>query len=163
MRVSTVVYLFALNVALWAQEYRGRIQGSVTDESNAAVAGASITLRDVATNASQSRPTDSSGHYLFDLVEPGAYTMSVEAKGFATHRQQNIAIRQRGDITIDVVLRLASVSSEVSVTADAAQVQFNSGKLDTTVDKQIAQNLPQIIRDPFFLSKVDPSVGASQN
>src|SRR5215475_9398305 len=102
MRVSTVVYLFALNAALWAQEYRGRIQGSVTDESNAAVAGASITLRDVATNASQARPTDSSGHYLFDVVEPGAYTMSVEANGFATYRQLNIMIRQRGDITIDV-------------------------------------------------------------
>ena len=134
MRVSNVVYLFALSAALFAQEYRGRIQGTVTDESNASIAGANITLRDVATNASQTRLSDQSGRYLFDLVEPGAYTLSVEAKGFAMYRQQNITIRQRGDITIDIGLRLASVSNEVTVNAEAAQVQFNSGKLDTTVD-----------------------------
>jgi len=162
MRASTLVYFFASAAALWAQEYRGRIQGTVTDESSASIAGANITLRETATNASQARQTDPSGRYLFDLVEPGSYTISVEAKGFAIYRQQNIVIRQRGDITIDIPLRLASVSNEVTVTAEAAQVQFNSGKLDTTIDKQIAQNLPQIIRDPFFLSKVDPSVVQSE-
>src|SRR5215475_1975164 len=132
MRVSTVVSLFALTGALWAQEYRGRIQGTVTDESSASVAGANIRLRDVATNASQTRETDQSGRYLFDLVEPGSYTMSVEAKGFAVYRQQNIVIRQRGDITIDIPLRLASVSTEVTVTVSVDDVQPNSAKIDTT-------------------------------
>src|SRR5262245_51646843 len=122
MRASTLVYLFALTATLWAQEYRGRIQGTVTDESSASISGANITLRDVATNASQTRQTDQSGRYLFDLVEPGSYTISVEAKGFAIHRQEGVVIRQRGDITIDIPLRLASVSNEVTVTAEAAQV-----------------------------------------
>src|SRR5215470_1009026 len=114
MRASTVVYLFVLATALSAQEYRGRIQGAVTDESSASIAGANMTLRDVATNASQVRLTDQAGRYLFDLVEPGSYTLSVEAKAFAVYRQQNIVIRQRGDITIDIPLRLASVSNEVT-------------------------------------------------
>src|ERR1700739_3960361 len=62
-----------------AQEYRGRIQGVITDPSQAVVAGAKVTLAHVSTGVIRTQSANESGHYLFDLVEPGNYTLSAEA------------------------------------------------------------------------------------
>ncbi|MEI9976717.1 MAG: carboxypeptidase-like regulatory domain-containing protein [Ignavibacteriota bacterium] len=145
-------------VLLQAQEYRGRIQGTVEDPSGATIAGASATLRNTATNLPTVGVTDKAGHYLFDLVEPGTYTLKVEAPGFAPYEEQSIILRQHGDVTIDASLRTGGVNETVSVTAQNAQVQFNSSKLETTIDSQITANIPQFYRDPFYLSKADPAV-----
>ena len=51
-----------------------------------------------------------------------------------------------------------SVSETVTVSAQASQVQFNTSKLDTTVESQIAQGIPQLYRSPFVLATLDPSV-----
>jgi hypothetical protein len=59
---------------------------------------------------------------------------------------------------VDVKLNLGNVNQAVTVTAQSAQVQFNSTNLQTTVDSQIIANAPQFYRDPFYLSKADPSV-----
>jgi hypothetical protein len=145
-------------VALYAQEYRGRIQGTITDPSQAAVAGATVTLANVATNVSTTRNCNQTGHYLFDMIEPGAYTLKVEMSGFAVFRAEGIVLRQRDDVTVDAVLGLSNVSETVEVSAQAAQVQFNTSRFETTVDSQLTSSLPQFFRDPFFLSKADPSV-----
>src|SRR5438874_809258 len=66
-----------------AQDYRGRVQGIVTDPSQAAVAHAKITLSNVNTGIESVKPTDTTGTYLFDFVIPGIYTVTAEAAGFA--------------------------------------------------------------------------------
>ena len=58
-------------VSAFAQDYRARIQGIVTDSSNASVASAKVTLRNINTGISASRETGANGAYLFDNVEPG--------------------------------------------------------------------------------------------
>ena len=65
-----------------AQDYRGRIEGLVTDESKAVIAGATVTLLNVNTGIRVVRKTSDTGLYLFDLVDPGTYTVTVEATGF---------------------------------------------------------------------------------
>ena len=59
-----------LAAGLYAQEYRGRIQGTVVDTSEAAIAGATVTLMNVKTGVPAVRQTNETGHYLFDLVDP---------------------------------------------------------------------------------------------
>src|SRR6476660_6110747 len=56
-----------------AQDYRGRIQGTVRDTSDAVIAGATVTLHNANTGISTARKTNETGHYIFDLVEPGSY------------------------------------------------------------------------------------------
>jgi hypothetical protein len=157
--ISVFIILAVLSgTLLQGQEYRGRIQGTVLDPSSAVIPDATATLRNTATNLSTVSRTDKNGHYLFDLVEPGAYTLKVEAPGFAPYEEQSIILRQHGDVTVDTALRTGGVNEAVTVTAQSAQVQFNSSKLETTIDSQITANLPQFYRDPFYLSKADPAV-----
>ena len=68
-----ILAVAAFAFGLSAQEYRGRVQGSVTDSTQAVVAGASVTLANVQTGVSSTRKTSDSGRYIFDLVLPGTY------------------------------------------------------------------------------------------
>ncbi|MBV6433849.1 MAG: hypothetical protein IANPNBLG_04078 [Bryobacteraceae bacterium] len=141
-----------------AQDYRGRIQGTVTDTTHAAVPGATVTLTNVNTGVPATRQTNEAGHYLFDLVEPGTYTITVEFTGFTKFVQENINLLQRADVSVDATLRAGDIRETVTVTSEAAVVQFNTGKLETTVDNKLTSSVPQIYRTPFLLATLDPSV-----
>jgi hypothetical protein len=73
-----------------AQDYRGRIQGAVSDTSKSVIAGAAVTLRNNNTGVAATRSTDGTGRYLFDLVEPGTYSVTVELGGFNRFIQENV-------------------------------------------------------------------------
>ena len=97
---STCRWLSALAAALLlatpvlAQEYRGRVQGRLTDETQLAVPGAQVTLRNDATGVAVTRTTGPEGRYLFDYVDPGTYTLTAELSGFATVVQRNVSFRR---------------------------------------------------------------------
>ena len=148
--------LFA--VALPAQEYRGRVQGSVTDTTQAAVVGASVTLSNVNTGVASNRQTDERGRYLFDLVLPGTYTVTIELRGFNKFVQGNVVLQSRSDVTVDATLQAGDVLETVTVNAQASTVQFNTSKLETTVDSTLVNNLPQVSRNPLLLARLDPAV-----
>src|SRR6266545_3636353 len=100
--VVCVSVLFGLSVGeAIAQEYRGRVQGIVSDPSQASIAGAKVTLKNTGTGIESSRQTDSIGHYLFDLVQPGTYSVTVEAMGFQRNLHENVTVLTRGDVTVD--------------------------------------------------------------
>src|SRR5262245_6326891 len=113
--------LLALAISLPAQEYRGRIQGSVTDSSQAMVAGATVTLLNTQTGVATTRTTNENGRYLFDLVLPGTYSVTVQLEGFQRFVQEKIQLVSRGDITVDATLRPGDVREAVSVTSQAAE------------------------------------------
>jgi hypothetical protein len=75
--VCFLALIGSLTGVITAQEYRARVQGIVTDPSHAAVANAKVALRNISTGVESVRQTDSSGHYLFDFVLPGAYSVTV--------------------------------------------------------------------------------------
>ncbi len=148
----------ALAVSLQAQEYRGRVQGSVTDSSQAVVTGATVTLANLNTGVSSTRKTTDQGRYLFDLVLPGKYRVSVQLQGFNKFVQENVVLQSRSDVTVDAVLRAGDVRETVTVEAQASTVQFNTSKLETTVDQALVSNLPLISRNPLLLARLDPAV-----
>ena len=68
---------------LVAQDYRAKMQGVVTDSSKAALPGATVTLSNDNTGVETIRTANESGHYIFDFVDPGTYTVSIEMPGFS--------------------------------------------------------------------------------
>ena len=152
------ILLAFLSVRAYGQEFRGRVQGLVTDTSQAVIAGANVTLENVNTGVSTVRQTNETGHYLFDLVDPGTYRVTVEFTGFTKAVQENVVLQSRGDITVNSILKPGDVRESVTVSAETTAVQFNTSKLETTVDSKLTHNLPQLYRTPFFLAQLDPAV-----
>jgi len=141
-----------------AQEYRARIQGVVTDPSKAVVAGATVTLRNNNTGVASTRQTDATGHYLFDLVEPGTYNVTIELEGFNRFLQENLLVENRGDITVNATLRVGGVAETVTVTGSPVAVKFNTTTMELTMDNTMVNNLPIVARNPFTLALLNPAV-----
>src|SRR5580700_9177826 len=71
-----------ISVLLFSQGSEGRISGTITDQSGAAVPAAKITLTDVQRNVSRALTTDQAGAYAAPNLIPGTYTVHVEFQGF---------------------------------------------------------------------------------
>jgi hypothetical protein len=157
--LATALVLMTLAAGvLEAQEYRGRIQGVVRDTSDAVISGATVTLRNNNTGVAVVRQTSPAGFYIFDLVEPGSYSVTVEFPGFTRFVQSNVPLAARGGITVDATLKAGGITETLTVTAEASQVQFTTSNLDTTVEGKLSEEVPQLYRNPFLLATLDPSV-----
>jgi hypothetical protein len=71
----------------------GALRGRVVDPQEALVANASVSLTQAETSEKRSTTTNDSGEFLFEGLEPGAYTLHVEAPGFATTQVTNVTVK----------------------------------------------------------------------
>ncbi|MCW5979342.1 MAG: TonB-dependent receptor [Bryobacteraceae bacterium] len=160
--VGVAFALLAISCLLFspavAQDYRAKVQGVVTDSSQAVVSGAKVTLHNDKTGVDSVRTTNVTGNYVFDFVEPGAYTVTVELEGFSKFVQQGVAVLVRGDVTVNAQLTIGQVSEAVTVQAEAVSVQFNTSTMELTVDRKMLMDLPVMQRNPFTLALLDPAV-----
>src|SRR6266550_9437515 len=84
----------------------GKIAGTVTDSSGGAVPNAAVSVRSTALLAPRSTHTEADGGYLFDLLAPGTYELSVTAAGFRTFSQTGIVITAGFTATINSKLQV---------------------------------------------------------
>lgn len=149
-----------------AQELRGKIVGTVTDGTGAVIPAANVTLANDNTNVEVVAQSSAAGQYLFDFVLPGTYTVTVEAEGFRSFRQQNILVQTRADITVNAALELGAVTETVTVEEAPVAVQFTTTTMETTLDTKLSQELPLLNRNPYMLAALNPAVnyrGGAEN
>src|SRR5258708_29540241 len=137
---------------LSAQDFRATLNGRVTDPHNAAIAGAVVLLRDVEKSETLRQTTDHEGNYVFTLIQPGNYELTVTHPGFKNHKRSGLTLNVNQTASLDVKLELGSTSEQVTVTADVFLLQSRSGDRGGFVGgKNIAQK-PLKRRKPFLLS-----------
>jgi hypothetical protein len=154
--LAVLVGLFASSAN--AQDYRAKIQGLVTDATQASVVDATVTLKNVNTGVEEVRKSDASGRYQFDFVQPGTYSVSVEAKGFQRTVQENVLAVTRGDVTVNFSLKVGDVTQAINVSEQVGQVDFNSATITTTVSSDMVKDLPVLARNPYTLALLNPAV-----
>jgi len=140
-----------------AQTTRGRVEGTVTDESKAVVVDATVTLANINTQWKVVRKTSGTGLYVFDDVDPGNYTLTVEMVGFSKFVQEHILVQTGGDVTVNVPLNTGSVQTTVTVSETPGAVEFNSANKDITLDSTMVEEVPRLDRNPFKLTLIAPS------
>lgn len=158
MRTLVWVTLLGLLAAFsaWAQTNRAQIEGLVTDSSGATVPNATVTLSNVKTGVVTVRKTSDTGLYVFDLVDAGTYTVTVEAAGFPKFTQPPIQVESGGDVTVNAVLTLGAIQQSVTVNEAGEAVEFNSSNDELTLDTKMANDTPRLDRNPFKLTLIEP-------
>ena len=141
-----------------AQEFRGSITGRVVNNSGAAVANATVTVSNTATNGSASTTTNESGDYTALYLTPGSYTVTVEAAGFKKAIRQNIEIRVGDKLQIDLQLEVGNVSDTVNVTSDAPLLETNTASAGQVIDRRRISELPLSDGNPFVLTRLAPGI-----
>jgi hypothetical protein len=142
---------------LASAQFSGNVQGDVHDASGAAVAGASVTLNNTATNVTQTTKTDSTGNYGFVSLAPGNYKISVSARGFAPAA---VAVTLLTSQTANVPVRLdvGSVEESVTVTTAAPILDTADSRTQLTIESQQLTDLPLAGRNLLALTTIAPGV-----
>ena len=145
--------VFALSVSstrLDAQIRSGAITGAITDPSSAPVPGAKITAIQEETKAAYRTTTGSAGEYTVPYLQSGTYTITVEATGFPLFNVTDIHLDTAQTVRADVQLRLATVATQLEVSATAAELQTESATAQGAVDQRVIEAVPNIKHNPFY-------------
>ena len=140
--VSLLAFVLVTISALHAQIVGGSISGTVRDTSGAAVAGATVTVRQNETGASRILSSNADGRFYAPSVPVGNYVVSVAHDGFQTDQRSGISLAIGQSIDLAFVLGVEKVQQEVVV--DAEQVSVNTSTQQTAglIDERQVKELP---------------------
>jgi hypothetical protein len=155
---SVVLWLLAALMTANAQEFRGSITGKVTDPTGAVLPGATVTVKNAATNVENTTTTNGDGDYNFPLLQPGRYNLTVNAQGFAPTVREGIEVKVADKLTLDVQVQVSSVGETVTTVASTETLDTGKVETGTTVtDKQISE-LPLVEGSAYQLATLAPGV-----
>jgi hypothetical protein len=136
----------------------GDITGTITDPSNAILAGAQVTLHNINTGATQTATTNAQGVYRFALLPPGNYRVDAGMQGFQSAAKNNISVVAGQTATADMQLALATSTQTVVVTESAPTVQTQNADTTTTYHAEQLLDLPNPGGDLTYYAQTMPGV-----
>lgn len=141
----------------YAQTESARVQGTITDSTGAAVAGATVTVTDLGTNREIKAQTNEEGVYTVLALQPGRYRVSVSQNNFKT-AQQEITLEVAQNATLDIALEAGAVSETVVITSETPLVESSSSALGEVIQGRQAVELPLNGRNVLELARLTPGV-----
>ena len=139
-----VMAIVLFPAASFAQMTRGSIGGTVRDSSGAVVPGATVTVTNVATNATITLVSDETGLYRAPALEPGTYTVTAELSGFGKVEQREVVVRSSLETPLDFKLEPAGIGETVRVNAEVTTAGLNKTNptIANTISARAIENLP---------------------
>jgi len=137
----------------------GKIAGVVTDASGAAIPSATVSAKSTALMAERTTSTGADGAYLFDLLPPGTYEVSVTSKGFKGFAETGVVLTAGFTATVDAKLQVGEVTDVVRVEGENV-IDLQNVQASTTFDQTLLQDIPSG-RDPWSTVAQMPGVTSS--
>ena len=141
--------LLFTSAAVWAQT--SQINGSIKDSSGLPIPGAAIKATQTATGVVRTTISGADGGYVIPNLPIGPYLVEVTKEGFSKYAQTGIVLQVDTNPTVDISLRVGAVTEQVTVEADAAQVESRSTAIGQVVTNQQVAEMPLNGRDPHEL------------
>ena len=143
LRIPIILVLAALCAGTaQAQVDTGTILGTIRDQSGAVVPGATVTVREAATNAVTTFIADAEGNYVATPLRIGTYSVTVELTSFKTQTREGIVVRLQDRWRVDFDLEPGDIKESVVVTGEAPLVQSETSSLGEVVDRRQIVDLP---------------------
>ena len=156
--LGVIVALVLASVPVFAQTVSGRILGTVTDSTGAAIRGAAVTITDTERGTTRNLTTDDSGAYVAPNLLPGTYKVRGEAKGFKTVERVNVPLEVAQDVAIDLVLPPGQANETVVVTEEIPLLNTTTSTLGGTLSNREINELPLNGRNYENLLQLRPGV-----
>jgi len=150
--------VFLLGLPLFSQANQGTIQGGVFDQTGGAVAGAAVTVTDVARGVARVLSADDAGQYVAASLNPGTYTVRAEAKGFRTVEHTGVLVEVGQNIRVDLVVQPGEQAQTITVTGEVPAINTTDATLGGTVSNDSINSLPLNGRNFERLLLVRPGV-----
>ncbi|MBI1875460.1 MAG: TonB-dependent receptor [Acidobacteria bacterium] len=140
--VALIALAIGLATPAAAQELRGRITGTVTDNTGAVLPGVSVTASGPALIQPQSSVTGADGSYRFPALPTGVFTLTYELAGFQTLKREQIRLGLNMTLTVNVELQLSSLQETVTITGESPTVDVKTTAIGTNFTKELLQDIP---------------------
>jgi len=154
----SIVAIAILGATALAQTPTGTVEGLVTDNTGAVVAGATVTITRAATGEQRATITDAGGRFTIPFVEPGTYSVLVGAKGFKTAREDGVLVQVAETRPVDFKLEVGGITQTVEVSATAETLDTDTSSLGETIQTQTILQLPDLGRNIFDFAMLVPGV-----
>jgi hypothetical protein len=156
----TIMFLFVVSITpvALAQEFRAVLNGKVTDPAKAVVPGAAITVTNLGTNEMVKVTTDSEGNFTAPFLNPGVYSITVEANGFKKYARTNQELQVGQTATLNIELELGAANETVNIRAEEPLLEDGNADRGTVIDNSIITELPLNGRNPFMLAALTAGV-----
>jgi hypothetical protein len=150
--------LLATPLSLRAQQTAGSITGIVTDQSGAAISGATVTATNVGQGTTWRTRTDGAGLYTLSAVSVGNIQLKVEAPGFTTLVRSSFSLQVNQVARVDFEMKVGRQSQTVTVSGIAPILQTSTSDLGTVLNSRTVNDLPLASRDILQLTLLTPGV-----
>jgi Carboxypeptidase regulatory-like domain/TonB-dependent Receptor Plug Domain len=148
---------------LYGQKTTGSIRGSITDQSGAVVANASVNITNLSTGATRTVSSTSAGDFAVPDLEPGTYKIAVKAASFKEAVVNSVEVHVSTLAIVNVKLEVGGATEVMEVAANALQVQTDSASLGEVIDSTQVKELPLNGRSFVELTQLAPGVSAANN
>ena len=145
IRKSLLACVFVLVVFVTiaeAQTDQGRITGTIKDGSGAIIPGAKISVRNEKTNAERTTEANSDGSFVIANLSPASYTITGKSEGLGPTEVPGVNLQVGEERKVDLVLQLASVTSQITVGGEAPQIDTSSARIGGNVSEVQVAELP---------------------
>ncbi|HWO27272.1 MAG TPA: carboxypeptidase regulatory-like domain-containing protein, partial [Candidatus Acidoferrum sp.] len=164
IRTTAVLLILAIlfSVPTLAQVAGGTLSGTVADTNGAGIPQAKLVIKNVATGVERTATTNADGYYTTVNLLPGSYQISISATGFNSETRHGVTMTVGSQITIDITLRVGTISNKVEVTAQVPDVQLTSSDISAVVTATTVRELPLNGRSWTDLAALQPGVETIQ-
>ena len=157
LRCGVLFCILMSAILVFAQTATTSLRGVITDPSGAVVPKANVVLTNLATGIGYKTIANGSGFYVFPIVEPATYRVTVTAAGFATE-ESTLALLVSQPATLNFALRVNSATVTVAVNSGAQQLNLTDATEGNSEGNAVIQALPMEGRNPISLLTLQPGV-----
>ncbi|CAN5127305.1 hypothetical protein BH20ACI1_BH20ACI1_11900 [soil metagenome] len=143
---------------MFTQTFKATVVGQVTDSTGAVVPNATVKIIEDATNQSQTVTTTEDGKYTFTQLNPGSYSLRVEAMNFKAAVKTNLVLETANSTRLDITLEAGNISEQVTVTAEPAVINTETSSKGEVITPRQVQDLPLNGRNFTDLALLTPGV-----
>jgi hypothetical protein len=141
VRALLLLAMFLSGRTVWGQATTS-VRGSVTDPSGRAVLGATVAIANSESKTERTTTSGEQGEYQFLLLQPGTYTLTVTATGFARYEQTGLQLLVNTPATANIELKLGQSSQTVTVTSEAPALNSVDASIGNSFSETQVKQIP---------------------
>jgi hypothetical protein len=154
-----VIAAMMLSGTLAFAQFRGSIQGTVTDPQGAVIPGATLTLTDTSTNHKWTTKSNGEGIYYLEALPADTFNLEVSAPSFSSKTLTDVTIIPEQPNTLNIQLALGTTNTTVTVNAGTVPaLDTTTANISGTITSDQIQHMPSFNRDVMQLVSLAPGM-----
>src|SRR5260370_19804621 len=159
LRLATLVTLLAVHVPCsYAQVAGATLSGIITDPAGLVVPGAKIDILRESTGITHVTESNTTGNYVVPNFNPGTYSVTVNASGFATMVEKGIVLEVGSNEQLNLSLQVGTNNQQIQVTVEQPALDLASSSISDVINGAAVRQLPLNGRDWTQLATLQPGV-----